>query len=299
MSFSGKIKEELSGQYPRARHCKLAELSGITGFSGINLPEEGEEAKICFRTENGDLARKYFTLLTKTFNIKADIAVRKLAAGHQYRIFARENGLHAIFKAQIQSPCCKRGYIRGAFLAAGSMSDPRKSYHFEVVAEREADAVTLQNAMNHFGLDAKVIYRKKAYVVYLKEGTQIADVLNIMGASVALMEFENIRILKEMRNTVNRKVNCETANINKTVSAAVKQNEDIRYIRDTIGLDDLPESLCEMAKVRLSYPEASLKELGQLLPTPIGKSGVNHRLRKLGEMAEALRARQGGAIYDD
>lgn len=291
MSFSGQVKQELAQQYPKARHCRLAELAAITGFSGIHPPKEEEGAKICFRTENADLARKYFTLLKKTFNIKADVVVRKMTAGCQYRIFAEKEGLHAIFKAQVQSPCCRRAYIRGAFLAAGSMSDPQKSYHFEIVAERETEAVTLQRMMNQFGLDAKVIYRKKAYVVYLKEGTQIVDVLNIMGACVALMELENIRILKEMRNAVNRKVNCETANIHKTVSAAVKQNEDIQYIRDTIGLDDLPESLREMAKVRLSHPEASLKELGQLLQTPIGKSGVNHRLRKLGEMAEKLRAR--------
>ncbi len=291
MSFSGQVKQELAQQYPKARHCRLAELAAITGFSGIHPPKEEEGAKICFRTENADLARKYFTLLKKTFNIKADVAVRKMTGGCQYRIFVEKEGLHAVFKAQVQSPCCRRAYIRGAFLAAGSMSDPQKSYHFEIVAERETEAVILQKMMNQFGLDAKVIYRKKAYVVYLKEGTQIVDVLNIMGACVALMELENIRILKEMRNAVNRKVNCETANIHKTVSAAVKQNEDIQYIRDTIGLDDLPESLREMAKVRLSHPEASLKELGQLLQTPIGKSGVNHRLRKLGEMAEKLRAR--------
>lgn len=291
MSFSGQVKQELAQQYPKARHCRLAELAAITGFSGIHPPKEEEGAKICFRTENADLARKYFTLLKKTFNIKADVAVRKMTAGCQYRIFAEKEGLHAVFKAQVQSPCCRRAYIRGAFLAAGSMSDPQKSYHFEIVAERETEAVILQKMMNQFGLDAKVIYRKKAYVVYLKEGTQIVDVLNIMGACVALMELENIRILKEMRNAVNRKVNCETANIHKTVSAAVKQNEDIQYIRDTIGLDDLPESLREMAEMRLSHPEASLKELGQLLQTPIGKSGVNHRLRKLGEMAEKLRAR--------
>lgn len=291
MSFSGQVKQELAQQYPKARHCRLAELAAITGFSGIHPPKEEGEAKICFRTENADLARKYFTLLKKTFNIKADVAVRKMTGGCQYRIFVEKEGLHAVFKAQVQSPCCRRAYIRGAFLAAGSMSDPQKSYHFEIVAERETEAVILQKMMNQFGLDAKVIYRKKAYVVYLKEGTQIVDVLNIMGACVALMELENIRILKEMRNAVNRKVNCETANIHKTVSAAVKQNEDIQYIRDTIGLDDLPESLREMAEMRLSHPEASLKELGQLLQTPIGKSGVNHRLRKLGEMAEKLRAR--------
>ena len=143
--------------------------------------------------------------------------------------------------------------------------------------------------MNAFDLDAKIVERKKTYVVYLKEGSQIVDVLNIMEAHVGLLELENVRIMKEMRNSVNRKVNCETANINKTVSAAVRQIEDIKYIRDTIGFDKLPEGLKDVALTRLTYPEATLKELGGLLENPIGKSGVNHRLRKLSDIAVKLR----------
>ncbi len=145
-----------------------------------------------------------------------------------------------------------------------------------------------------FHMEAKTVRRKKSYVVYLKDGTGIVDMLNVMEAHVALMELENVRILKEMRNTVNRKVNCETANINKTVSAAVKQIEDIVYIRDSIGFDKLPEGLRDVALTRLDYPEATLKELGELLETPVGKSGANHRLRKLSEIAEKLRDDQGG-----
>lgn len=189
----------------------------------------------------------------------------------------------------VQQYCCKRAFIRGAFLASGSISDPEKSYHFEIVCAVRAKAEQLQKIMNSFGIDAKVILRKKSYVVYVKEGAQIADLLNIIEAHVALMKFENVRIIKDMRNTVNRKVNCETANINKTVSAAVKQVEDIVYIRDTIGLENLSDALRDVALTRLEYPEATLKELGDLLTTPIGKSGVNHRLRKLGEMADKLR----------
>ena len=185
--------------------------------------------------------------------------------------------------------CCKRAFIRGAFLAAGSMSNPEKSYHIEIVCMAMKKAEQLKSVINSFGLDAKVVGRKKAYVVYLKEGSQIVDLLNVMEATNALMDMENIRILKEIRNTVNRKVNCETANINKTVSAAGKQIEDIRYIQNQIGLKELPEALLEMAQVRLEYPNASLKELGDLLSTPIGKSGVNHRLRKLSEIAQRLR----------
>ena len=139
------------------------------------------------------------------------------------------------------------------------------------------------------GVEAKIVLRKKYFVVYIKEGSQIVDILNVMEAPVALMELENIRILKEMRGSVNRQVNCETANINKTVSAAVKQMEDIIYIRDTAGFDSLPDNLREIAELRLARPEATLKELGEALDPPVGKSGVNHRLRKLGNMAERLR----------
>ena len=143
--------------------------------------------------------------------------------------------------------------------------------------------------INSFGLDAKIVQRKKTFVVYLKDSAQIVDVLNIMEAHVALMELENVRILKETRNSVNRKVNCETANLNKTVLASVRQIEDIKYINETIGFDNLPEGLRDVALTRLAHPDAALKELAGYLETPIGKSGVNHRLRKLSEMAEKLR----------
>ena len=188
-----------------------------------------------------------------------------------------------------QNYCCKREYIRGAFRAAGSISNPEKSYHIEIVCSIRKKAEQIQALINHFGLDAKVILRKNSYVVYLKEGSQIVDLLGIIEAPIALMKMENIRILKEMRNSVNRKVNCETANIHKTVSAATKQAEDIHYIQNMIGLNELPEGLREIAGLRLKHPDASLKELADLSTDQIGKSGVNHRLRKLSEIAEELR----------
>ena len=179
------------------------------------------------------------------------------------------------------------------------MSDPSKSYHFEIVCNDMRQAEHLRDMMNSFDVDAKIVQRKRTYVVYLKEGSQIVDILNVMEAHVALMELENVRIMKEMRNSVNRKVNCETANINKTVSAAVRQMEDITYIRDQIGFEKLPEGLRDVALTRLAYPEAALKELGQLMANPLGKSGVNHRLRKLSEIAQQLREQQGGeSRYD-
>ena len=291
MSFSGKIKEELAQHYAKARHCNLAELSALVHMSGSFEKDGYGSCILKLHTENDGVARKCFTLLGKTFNISTDIAIRRNTAkgSCSYYIRAKGEELLAVDNVIVQAVCCKRAYIRGAFIASGSMSDPDKSYHFEIVCGTLKQAEYLRNMINSFEMDAKIVKRKKSYVVYLKEGSQIVDVLNIMEAHVALLELENVRIMKEMRNTVNRKVNCETANINKTVSASVRQMEDIIYIRDNIGFDKLPDGLKDVALTRLKYPDATLKELGGLLENPIGKSGVNHRLRKLSEIAEKLR----------
>lgn len=312
MSFSGEIKEELGGQISTARHCQIAEISALISMCDSVMIDSNNRYAIKIHTENLIVARKCFTLLEKTFNIRTEISIRKnlIRQSVSYWIIVKKHEeaikvlqatklinkdgevfeeLSIVKNVIVQQYCCKRAFIRGAFLASGSISDPEKSYHFEIVCAVRAKAEQLQKIMNSFGIDAKVILRKKSYVVYVKEGAQIADLLNIIEAHVALMKFENVRIIKDMRNTVNRKVNCETANINKTVSAAVKQVEDIVYIRDTIGLENLSDALRDVALTRLEYPEATLKELGDLLTTPIGKSGVNHRLRKLGEMADKLR----------
>lgn len=291
MSFSSKIKEELAEHFATARHCNLAELSAIVRLSGTFAASPNGGCALRMHTENFGVARKCFTLLQKTFNIGNDIVVRRnMATGNcSYFLYAKGEELLAVRNAMTQSVCCKRAYIRGAFLAAGSVSDPSKSYHFEIVCDEEEQAEHLKDMINSFGMDAKIVKRKKMHVVYLKEGSQIVDILNVMEAHVSLMELENVRIMKEMRNSVNRKVNCETANINKTVSAAVRQLEDIAYIRDTLGFDKLPEGLKDVALTRLKYPEATLKELGRLMENPVGKSGVNHRLRKLSELAEKLR----------
>lgn len=312
MSFSGEVKEELSRQFHKSRHCQIAEIAAILSFVGKSEEIQGEKTLRVY-TENISLARKYFLLMRKTFHANVSIAVRQNVYLHKSRIFVisltvpeeirkvllsvkwqnekgediRTPGL--VNRILVQNTCCRRAFIRGAFLSAGSMSDPEKSYHFEVVCSGQQKAVQLQEIINSFGMDAKIVQRKKSHVVYLKEGSQIVDMLNIMEAHVALMNLENVRILKEMRNSVNRQVNCETANINKTVSAAVKQIEDIKYIQSVRGLDSLSDSLKEIALLRLAYPEAALKELGTYLNPPVGKSGVNHRLRKLCEIAEDLR----------
>ena len=319
MSFSANVKEEISNQWSQARHCQIAELAALTGFCGCITVDGRDRYGIKFHTENRAVARKVFTLIKKTFNIETNISVRRnmekhgtsysiVVNGHEEALrvlravkvvdeyqygFERVRAMNPIVTRQ---PFCKRAFLRGAFLAAGSMSDPNKSYHFEIVCGAGEMAARIQELMRGFSMDAKVVQRKKAHVVYLKEGEQIVDMLNIMEAHISLMQLENVRIIKEMRNAVNRKVNCETANINKTVFAAVKQVEDITYLRDTVGLDKLPEGLEDMALARLSHPDATLKELGELMSPPVGKSGVNHRLRKIGEMADKVRESNGSVL---
>ncbi len=193
---------------------------------------------------------------------------------------------------QKTSKMSTKGLIRDAFLRSGSISDPEKFYHLEIVFPSLEEAEEMKELLEGFALDAKIVDRKGHYVVYLKEGAQIADMLRIMEAPAALMEFENIRIVKEMRNSINRQVNCEAANLGKTISAAVKQVEDIKFISSTIGLENLSEGLEQTARKRLEFPEATLKELGEQMDPPLGKSGVNHRLKKLSEFAEDLRSRK-------
>lgn len=312
LTFSGRVKEELSRQWNGAKHCQIAEVAAIISMCGKVSIDSRERYSVKIRTENISVARKYFTLLEKTFNIEAEtfVTVNKNKGNTTYTVIIKhhEDAIKVLQASKlmdgdgevseefstkrnsvVQKNCCKRAFLRGAFLASGSMSHPEKSYHIEIVCAMKEKAEQIKELINSFGLDAKVILRKKSYVVYLKEGSQIVDLLNIMEAPIALMEMENVRILKEMRNSVNRKVNCETANINKTVSAATKQAEDIGLIQKMMGLEKLPEGLQEIAELRLAYPDASLKELGDLLTEPLGKSGVNHRLRKLSEIAEDLR----------
>ena len=315
MSFSSKVKEELSKECNSPRHCCIAETAAIISMCGKVIFDENDRVRIEIHTENVTVARKYFTLLKKTYNINTDISIRHSSSLNKNRSYVLsvnddETARKILMTCRLMQPfgvieedfsisdnliiqreCCKRAFIRGAFLAAGSVSDPVKTYHFEIVCLNEAKAKQLQMIMETFHINARVIKRRKYFVVYVKDSSQVVDLLNIMGAYNALMDMENVRIVKDMRNNVNRKVNCETANIHKTVSAAVKQIEDIRFIQMSSAFDELPESLQEMADLRVRYPEATLAELGQLLDTPVGKSGVNHRLKKISMFADELRER--------
>lgn len=295
MSFSSDVKAELARQCSKSRHCQLAELAGMLELEGV-IEKEHLTLELKLASDNELLTQKFQMLIRQAFGfeVKQGLNERQsreiLQALHWNQVMQEEIPLEKqrTDGLLVQRICCKRAFIRGAFMAAGSISDPNKSYHFEIVCHTMEQAMQLQQLMGSFDADAKIVERKERFVLYLKEGSQIVDMLNVMEAYVALMQLENVRILKEMRNSVNRKVNCETANINKTVNAAVKQLEDIRKIQSVIGFDDLPGPLAEMAQVRLEHPEATLKELGTFLDPPVGKSGVNHRLRKLAEMAENL-----------
>lgn len=298
MSFSSEVKNELSRQIPRSRHCRIAELASVIRFAGeVNL----EEPVIAIRTENVILAKKYYTLIKRTFdgkvllNIRGQTGIGKI---RQYSIVVRDEKLvsdiaeavrygddEGMERYVLKRDCCQRAFIRGAFLVSGSMSNPGKSYHFEIVCRSPEQANRLCPQICNFQIAAKIIQRKNRYIVYIKDSEGIVDILNVMEAHQSSMELENVRIIKNMRNSANRQYNCDAANINKMVQAAARQLEDIHLIEKKMGLENLPPALREMALIRLAHPEESLQELGSYLNPPVGKSGVNHRLRKLSQIA--------------
>lgn len=312
MSFSGDVKKELAGLIPSGRHCRIAALAAILGCIGEFEREPGGEISLTIRTDNHEVLKKYFTLLSKTLNIYGERLAEKsgvrtgrfvqkitepqaalLELAEMLKLLqedgtlrSRERGVSPLL---LKNSCCQRTFLRDTFLCTGSVSDPEREYHLEYVCAGREQAAQIRQVLQEQGIEAREIQRKKYHVVYVKDSAEIVTILNIMGAHVALMNMENSRILKEMRNSVNRRVNCEMANIEKTVTASHKQIEDILYIQSSRKYQNLPESLRQMAEVRLRYPEAALKELGNLLEPPIGKSGVNHRLRKLSEFADSLR----------
>ncbi len=289
MSFSSDVKAELEKILPEPRHCQLAELAAIVHLGGrlCRAGEGGEGIALSF--ENPFAERKYFTLLKKTFIIDNSV-VKMLQA---VKVLDEDGCMHLLSEQTdpllIRNSCCRRAFLRGAFLCIGSMCDPQKGYHLEFVCENEVQALQVKQVACSFEIEAKIVRRKKYHVVYVKEGEGIVDLLNVMGAHVSLMLLENLRVEKEVRNSINRKVNCEAANITKTVNAASKQIDDILFLKKSYGLSNLPDNLRQMAEVRLKHPENSLQELGNYLNPPVGKSGVNHRLRRLSEIAEKIK----------
>ena len=313
MSFSSEVKEELFGHIGSSRHCQIAEIAAIIDAAGLVKTDENGNYILYLQDDNELIVRKFFTLLRKAFNIGTSFFGGYADAkegGRIYRpVLTDQEGIRSILGAirmitddgkvrdlQIgvspmvtRNSCCKRAFLRDSFLCLGSISDPNKGYHLEYVCDREAQALFLKEMIESFDVEARIVRRKKYYVLYFKEGAGIVDLLNIMEAPVSLMKLENLRIVKEMRNSINRSVNCEVANLAKTINAANKQIEDITYLKEHYGFDNLQPILREMAEVRLENPDATLTELGQLLDPAVGKSGVNHRLRKLSDLADKLR----------
>jgi hypothetical protein len=310
LSFSVEVKNELARVIGETDCCQVAELASLMRMGGAMLIGGGNSVGMNFTTENAAVARKVLSLIKRGFNLKTEVMVsrgRRLKKSNSYvlkvvpaptvtdllvtlGIMQGENFNASQDGGLLKKTCCRRAYLRGAFLGGGSVNKPAGDYHLELVTGNNDFAKALVRIMKSFGLPARMTDRKNDYIVYLKEGNAITSFLNIIGAHQALMDFENVRVVKDMRNQVNRLVNCETANLQKTVNAAVRQVEKIKHIAQSIGLDKLPHGLRKAAEVRLAYPEATLNELVEALEEGVSKSGMNHRLRKLEQLADNLAA---------
>ena len=315
MSFSSEVKAEIASDIPSAKHCRIASAAVLLMCIGRFEKDPDGKYRLLLSQDNGEALRKCFTLVCKTSNIRTVVCSPAYTGGREPRGWLqadlssdtvrelaqmiracdssgnlREDGCCTVPAELLGRSCCRRNYVRDLFLCCGSVSDPRKEYHLEWSCDSEEQASQLKEILLSFGKEAKAVLRKKVHVVYFKDSEDIVDLLNLMGAPISMMEMENQRILKGLRNSVNRRVNCETANIGKTVSASRKQIIDIRFLEDSGILRTLPESLRKMAELRLQYPDTPLRELGDLAVPPIGKSGVNHRLRRLTEIAEKHRS---------
>lgn len=298
MSFSGDVKKELIGVLPKRTEEAKAELCGIAEVLG----EGSEDGRAVICSDSEELQRKFFTLFKKTFNIR-NCETSMLTEGRRSYFTVEADGKAAelvvraaeSFSADSREKELK-AFLRGAFLAAGSLSNPKRYYHLEIVCRTPRAAEKVRSVIEALGLTARTTERKGSFVVYMKEAESITTALGLMGAGMAYMDLENVRIVREMRGTINRKVNCETANLMKTVKMSLRQCEDCEYLKEKGVLGTLKRQLREMAEVRLNNPDATLEELGRLLTPEIGKSGVNHRLMKLHEAAEALREKEANLI---
>ncbi|MDR1194586.1 MAG: DNA-binding protein WhiA [Peptococcaceae bacterium] len=312
--FSLRTKLELARLYPVKECCRLAELAAIARLDGAVTVASGGGVGFYIATESSAAARKVYRLWKDCFALEGELTVKRQnrlkrhmlyciqmppspaipAALQALGILSRSRAIvPGVKKSLIKTQCCRRSYLRGAFLASGSVSGPDSNYHLEISGVNEELAHDLAAIINRFpDLGAKISRRKQSFMIYLKDSDQIADFLALAGAHGSLLEFENTRVMKGMKNQVNRLVNCETANLCKTVDAALRQLDNIRLIDAAIGLDNLSPPLRQIARLRLENPEINLKELGEMLLPPIGKSGINHRLRKIEEIARPLRPRR-------
>lgn len=249
---------------------------------GSNYSEQNNNSKIV--TENEDNANRLKNILE---NLNMDVSTEK--KGKNYIITWNINNRENIADIDIENEEIQKAIVRGTFMASGSINDPNKKYHLEIIFDNKENAGYIFYIVERFKIECKLIKRKEKYSLYIKDGEEISKFLALIGASKSVMKYEEIRIVREMRNNVNRIVNCETANINKTINVAVSQIADIKYIQEKKKFEELPNNLKEIANLRIENPESSLVELGKMLKSPIGKSGVNHRLKKIQEIANELR----------
>ena len=261
------------------------------------------------QTENAAIARRIYSLLKDHYDVRSELLVRrkmKLKKNNVYIVRLKQDTQRVLLDLDIMDGLMfqshvsdeimgntqkMRSYLRGAFMASGSINNPETSrYHLEIYSIYEEHNQDICDMLNAYGLNARALERRNGYISYLKGAEKIADFLTLIGATNSMLKFEDVRIVRDMRNSVNRLVNCETANMNKTIDAASKQIDNIEFIQDRVGLQALPEKLQEIAELRLEHPEVSLKELGEMIPSgAISKSGINHRIRKINEFADHLR----------
>jgi len=301
MSFSSETKSELARLNLDKKCCRAVALATFLEAGG-EFVEKRNKLSFVFSSENAAVARKIFKLSKELLGCKPVISVSRRKNFRKNNVYSvripadrevREAVSHMVVSVE-DNPlpqCCSRVFLRFVFLAAGSVINPQRTYHLEITTPKEVNAERIAGVMGSFGLKPGISRRKQWYVIYLKDADQISDFLNIIGAHTALLNLESIRTIKGMRNKVNRLINCETANINKSINASLRQIKNINLIKRTIGLNCLPENLSEVAVLRLEHPDATLKELGEMLDPPVGKSGVNHRMRKIEKIAEKLEGR--------
>ncbi|MDT2573046.1 DNA-binding protein WhiA [Enterococcus raffinosus] len=307
MSFAAEVKKELTGLAVQ-KNLAQAELAALIRMNG-SLSLSNHQFVLNVQTENAAIARRIFTLLKEHYNVRSELLVRrkmKLKKNNVYIVRLKQETQNILldldimdgmmFQAHIsneikQSDEKTRAYLRGAFLASGSVNNPETSrYHLEISSIYEEHNQDICDLLNQFDLNSRTLERRNGYITYLKGAEKIADFLTLIGATNSMLKFEDVRIVRDMRNSVNRLVNCETANMNKTIDAASKQIENIHFIESTVGLQSLPEKLQEIAELRIQNPEISLKELGEMIPSgAISKSGINHRIRKINDFADNLR----------
>lgn len=309
MSFSSEIKDEVAKIKVEDYKIILSELAGITPMCGI-LNFKNNKISMEYITENAPVARRIFTFLRRSFGfdvevknvrstqLKKNVFIIYISQDESCRLLLDElkyiKGA-SVFMINyaptdlIKTSNEKKAYIRGAFMGSGSITDPKKGYHLEFVSENESNAYFLRDTINEFGFKSKVIMRKEKYIIYIKDSEQISDFLSLIGAYNSVLNYENVRVIKEMRNNVNRIVNCETANLNKTVKSSYDQVEDIKLIEREIGIENLDEDLKAIAKIRLENRSMSLNDIANSLEPKLSKSTVNYRFKKLRRIANKLR----------